>query len=154
MKKSTLAVAAIEQGTVIDHIHAGCAVPIVSILKLAEHKSRMTLGLNLPSARHGLKDIIKIDSHLLTLEEVHKIALFTAGATINLIRDFSVVEKSVAQFPETVKGILRCPNLNCISRNQDICSHFKVKELRQQVSLICYYCERSFLRSEIHEYEL
>ena len=152
--KSTLAVAAIEQGTVIDHIHAGCALPIVNILKLTKHHSRMTLGLNLPSARHGLKDIIKIDSYLLTLEEIHKIALFAAGATINLIRDFGVFEKTMAQFPETVKGILRCPNLNCVSRHQAIASHFKVEEYRQQVSLVCHYCERSFLRSEINEYEL
>jgi aspartate carbamoyltransferase regulatory subunit len=152
--KSTLAVAAIEYGTVIDHIHAGCALPIVSILKLAEQQSRMTLGLNLPSVRHGLKDIIKIDARLLTLEEVHKIALFAAGATINLIRDYGVFEKTLAHFPDTVKGILRCPNLNCVSRTQDICSHFTVEEYRHQVCLVCYYCERSFLRSEINEYEL
>ena len=151
--KSTLAVAAIEQGTVIDHIHAGCALPIVEILKLAQHRARITLGLNLPSSRHGLKDIIKIEARLLTPNEVHKIALFTAGATINLIRDFNVFEKTIAQLPQSVIGILRCPNLNCVSRAADVSSNFKVEEYRTQIQLRCYYCERAFPRSEIHEYE-
>ncbi|MEI6101294.1 MAG: aspartate carbamoyltransferase regulatory subunit, partial [Eubacteriales bacterium] len=89
---------------------------IYKYLNLGSLNCSVAIIKSVKSDRLGRKDIIKIDSHLLTLEEIHKIALFAAGATINLIRDFSVFEKTLAQVPKTVKGILRCPNLNCVSR--------------------------------------
>lgn len=49
METKTLAVAAIKNGTVIDHIAAGQALRIIRFLNLAEHHKQITLGLNLPS---------------------------------------------------------------------------------------------------------
>ncbi len=141
--KSTLAVAAIEKGTVIDHLQAGFALPIVHYLKLTNYRDRMTLGLNLPSKRHGLKDIIKIEGRLLSEQEVNEIAIFSAGATINFIKKFSIIEKRIVPLPESVKGILSCPNHNCISHEAGVKSLFHVREVRNKVELVCHYCERA-----------
>lgn len=150
--KSTLAVAAIEEGTVIDHLQAGFALPIVHFLKLAKYKERMTLGLNLPSKRHGLKDIIKIEGRLLSDKEVNEIAIFSVGATINFIKEFNIIEKRIVQLPEHVKGILSCPNLNCISKEVGVTSLFQIREVRNKIELVCHYCERAFSRSMIETY--
>ena len=41
----TLSVTAIENGVVIDHIPAGQAIRIISLLGLAAHKNQVTIGL-------------------------------------------------------------------------------------------------------------
>ena len=61
MERKTLAVAAIKNGTVIDHITAGHALRIVKFFNLKSHHKPITLGLNLPSGSMEYKDIIKIE---------------------------------------------------------------------------------------------
>lgn len=152
--KPTLAVAAICHGTVIDHIEAGCALPIVNILRLVKHSFQMTLGLNLPSARQEFKDIIKIQNRLLREEEIYAIAIFAAGATINLVNDFTIIEKIIVTLPPEVVGIFQCLNPNCVSIAKDVLSKFYVTEQRGEVQLHCHYCERTFQRSQLHESHL
>ena len=80
---------AIEDGTVIDHIQAGRAMKIISILKLASHKNTVTVGLNFGSDHLGRKDIIKVEDRELTPEEANRVAIFAPKATINIIRNFN-----------------------------------------------------------------
>ena len=149
---TTLAVAAIENGTVIDHIPAGQALSIIRLLKLDQHFNQVTLGLNLPSYRLGRKDLIKIEGRVISHQEIHEIAVFAPHASINLIHDFNVGEKIIATLPDTLIGILRCPNTACVSRDAGIASHFKISAWRDEVKLACHYCEREFNRTEIKEY--
>ena len=55
-----LQVAAIENGTVIDHIPSEKLFSVVSILKLAQMPNNITIGFNLESKKIGKKGIIKI----------------------------------------------------------------------------------------------
>ena len=88
-----LSVSAIENGTVIDHIPAGQGMRIVRLLKLADHKKKVTLGLNLPSKSLGYKDLIKVEGREISVEEANQIALFAPKASINIIRNFQIQKK-------------------------------------------------------------
>lgn len=144
MIKKTLSVAAIGEGTVIDHIPAGYGMRIVRLLRLADHRNMVTLGLNLPSKRLGYKDLIKVEGREVSEEEAQQIAIFAPKATLNIIRDFQLVKKSTLTLPEKVEKILRCPNERCITHFEEMFTRFEVCQLPQAVRLKCAYCEKSF----------
>jgi aspartate carbamoyltransferase regulatory subunit len=152
MSTSTLAVSAIQNGSVIDHIPAGSAVRLLKLLQLKTHPNTVTIGLNLPSKSMGKKDLLKIEGRFLTTNEIHEIAIFAPNATINLIHNFKLKDKFTATLPEAIKGLLVCPNKNCVSVNKDIVSNFEIQTLRQVVQLHCHYCEGVFQKEDIKEY--
>ena len=139
-----LSVAAIEQGTVIDHLPAGQGMRIVRLLKLAEHKEKVTLGLNLPSQTLGYKDLIKVEGREVSEEEANQIALFAPKATINIICDFRIEKKFSVTLPQAVSKILQCPNQRCISNHEYVVTHFLVTRSGHKVMLQCDYCEKVF----------
>ncbi len=98
----TLSVAAIKDGTVIDHIPAGFALIILQLLKLAITKHRISLGLNLSSSSMGLKDLIKIENRALTEKESRDIAVFAPKATINIIKNYQLANKMSAKLPSEI----------------------------------------------------
>ncbi|MGA8165179.1 MAG: aspartate carbamoyltransferase regulatory subunit [Waddliaceae bacterium] len=143
---NALPVAAIQKGTVIDHIKIGAALPIVKFLKLAQHKKPVTLGLNLPSQLLGAKDLIKVVGYELSPQERDCIAIFSPKVTINMIEDFTVVEKFAPKVPETVEGIIQCPNSRCISNHQKHIKSFLTvhHRIKHQIQLQCRFCRQSF----------
>ena len=150
----TLSVSAIKNGTVIDHIPVGQALKIIRLLNVSENKHQVTLGLNLPSKSMGKKDLLKIENRVLNDNEAHEIALFAPAASINIIKNFEIVKKLKAEFPENIHKILICPNENCITHAEKIDSCFQVKQYQQKVRITCKYCERVFDRDQIKDYAL
>lgn len=142
--ENSLSVAAIEQGTVIDHIPAGSGMKIVKLLHLAEHKKKVTLGLNLPSQTMEYKDIIKVEDREVSEKEASQIAVFAPQATINIIRHFKVFKKFKVSMPHTIEKILSCPNERCITHYEPVDTKFRVVCLGEQIELECYFCEKSF----------
>lgn len=138
--EKTLSVAAIESGTVIDHVLVGSGMRIVRLLKLTEGRHRVTLGLNLPSKSLEYKDLIKVEGREISIEEANQIALFAPQATINIIRNFRPHMKFKVSLPQSVKGILRCPNELCVTNHEEMATHFRVRK----GFLSCYYCEKWF----------
>ena len=59
-KKQELQVAALENGTVIDHIPSERLFTVVSLLGLEHMSNNITIGFNLKSKKLGTKGIIKI----------------------------------------------------------------------------------------------
>lgn len=139
-----LSVSAIENGTVIDHIPAGSAMKIVDFLNLSSHKKRVTLGLNLPSATLGYKDIVKVEGRSLSEDEANKIAIMAPGATIAIIENFQVVKKFKVQMPKTIEKIFHCQNARCITNHEPILPLFDVRALSKKVELKCKYCDKNF----------
>jgi aspartate carbamoyltransferase regulatory subunit len=150
----TVSVAPIKDGTVIDHIPAGQALKIIYLLQLAEQRYKVILGLHLSSSSMGHKDIVKIEDRFLTEREAHDIAVFAPNATINIIKNYKVFSKIKAKLPETVKGILVCPNGRCITEQENVETLFMVEEFKQKVRLRCFYCEKIFERDEIKDYRV
>jgi len=139
----TRLVSAINNGVVIDHIVAGQALKIMRLLHVVNNQQRVTLGLNLTSKRLKLKDLIKIENRTLSLEEINQVGVFSPSATINCIKNFAVCEKTRCSLPELIRGVLFCPNPNCISRLTGK-SHFSLEELHKEISFYCIYCEKQF----------
>ncbi len=141
----------IKNGTVIDHISGGNALRVLRILgiKGPELESTASVVMMVPSASMGKKDILKLEDKELKKEEVDKTALISPDATINIIREEQVVSKSKVTLPDTVVGILKCSNPNCITNRENevtkegepVQTEYEVVG-RAPVKLKCNFCER------------
>ena len=145
----TLSVAAIQNGTVIDHITAGQALRIIHMLGLLAKKQCVTVGLNLSSQRLKLKDLIKIENHMLSNNEANEVTIFAPEATINIIKNFEVVEKVVPRLPSHAIGIFLCPNPSCITHVEPVESYFHIQDEGNLVKLRCHFCEKTYDRNRI-----
>jgi aspartate carbamoyltransferase regulatory subunit len=144
-----LKVAALRNGTVIDHIPADKLFKVVSILHLDNCLNQITLANNLESAKIGSKGLIKISERALAEDETNKIALIAPNAKINIIRDFIVVEKRPLILPNEIREIVQCANPVCITNNQPVTTRFHVLKHDDEVMLKCHYCEREVVRDKV-----
>jgi aspartate carbamoyltransferase regulatory subunit len=144
-----LKVAALCNGTVIDHIPSDKLFKVVSILHLDTCLNQITLANNLESSKIGSKGLIKISDRAFAEDETNKIALIAPNAKINIIRDFIVVEKRPLILPEEVREIVQCTNPVCITNNQPVTTRFRVMNHEGQIVLKCHYCEREVKQEEV-----
>ena len=143
-----LKVAALCNGTVIDHIPSDKMFKVVSILHLESSLNQITLANNLESAKIGSKGIIKISDRVFAEDETNKIAMIAPNAKINIIRDFQVVEKRTLNLPDEIREIVQCTNPNCITNNQPVTTRFHVLKHDGEIMLKCHYCEREVKRED------
>ncbi|BBD71964.1 aspartate carbamoyltransferase regulatory subunit [Sulfodiicoccus acidiphilus] len=137
-----LIVRKIREGTVIDHIPRGKALLLLRLMGIkGDEGYRLAVVSNVESKKMGKKDIIKVEGKELKGEEVDLIALVAPTVTINIVRNFEVVEKRKISVPKIVRGLLKCPNTSCVSNNDpEAVSEFSVR--RESPLLIsCSYCE-------------
>lgn len=146
--KEVKMVAALRNGTVIDHIPSDKLFQVVSILHLAELPNQITVGNNLSSKKLGSKGIIKISDKFLTDKDINKIALVAPDAQLNIIRDFEVIEKKKLRIPDRFEDIVRCGNPNCVTNHQPIITLFDVTN-HAPLTIRCHYCERMMTEDEI-----
>jgi len=139
MKK--LEVSAIEEGTVIDQIASKSTFKVANILNIQRIDQVVLVGVNLSSKKLGKKGIIKIGGKILTQEEVNKIALIAPDATVNIIEGSELVRKFKVALPDSIEGIVKCFNPNCVSNHQKIQSRFHVIN-KNPIKIRCHYCER------------
>jgi aspartate carbamoyltransferase regulatory subunit len=146
MTEHELRVSKIENGTVIDHVPGGQALNVLTILGIdADSGETVSVGMNVPSEKLGRKDVVKVEGRELSQDEVDVLSLIAPDATINIVRDFDVVEKHRVEPPERVVGVLACPNANCITNaDEPVATAFEV--LRDGVR--CEYCG-AILREDI-----
>ena len=88
-----LKVSAIKNGTVIDRIPAKNLFKVITILGLDKIENQITFGTNLESKKLGRKAIIKISDKDFQEDELNKIALVAPEAKLNIIKNYTVVEK-------------------------------------------------------------
>jgi aspartate carbamoyltransferase regulatory subunit len=145
-----LRVSKIKDGTVIDHIRGGYALDVIKILGITGKEKRvMTIAVNVPSKRFGLKDIVKIEGRALNSLEVNRIALVAPHASINIIHNYKVEEKLEVKLPKTIEDILKCINPCCISNSDEpIASKFYVKN-DEPLLLKCHYCGFTLEHSDV-----
>lgn len=151
-QNGTLLVSAIKNGTVIDHIKAGTALKILSILRVEKYENLATIGMYLPSKTTGRKDIIKIADWEITPAKTDQIAVFSPNAVINIITNYKVTKKYQVKLAETIPGLIVCPNPKCITNNEAMDSLFHTQKQKNAVSLKCHYCEKIFKQDEITAY--
>ena len=141
MKKEELLVAALREGTVIDHIPSELVFKIVDLLGLQQEKRSVTIGYNLESEKLGRKGIIKVADRFFSDEEISRLSVTAPNVVLSIIRDYEVVEKKAVVIPDELHGIVRCPNPKCISNNEPMSSFFHVIDKEHRI-LKCHYCEK------------
>ena len=138
MNKKERLVAAIEQGTVIDHIPANKTYQVASLLGLFDLKTPVTIGFNYPSQKIGNKGIIKVSDKFFSDDEISRLSVVAPKVILNIIRDYEVVEKKTVVTPDEIRGIVRCNNPKCITNNEPMQTLFHVHD----GLLTCHYCEK------------
>jgi aspartate carbamoyltransferase regulatory subunit len=140
--KKELAVAALRNGTVIDHIPSQVLFQVVRLLGIEQSNSQLTIGNNLPSKQFGSKGIIKVADVEFPEAVLNRIAIIAPSAKINIIRDYEVVEKRTVTLPDTLVGIVRCSNPKCITNNEPMRTRFLVVD-RDPITIRCHYCNHT-----------
>ena len=143
MEQSELIVRRIKEGTVIDHIDEGKGLQVLDALRIdGKDGSLITIALNVPSGKFKKKDIIKVENKFLKDDDTNKLAVIVPNATINIIKNYKLVEKRRVALPNEVDRIFRCSNLECITNSTEhIESIMDVMDKEGRV-LKCRYCSR------------
>lgn len=139
--KQALQVAALENGTVIDHIPSDKLFTVVALLGLQNSDSNITIGNNFESKKLGKKGIIKVADRFFTDEEISRLSLVAPNLKMNIIRDYEVVEKKEVIMPDELRGIVKCANPKCITNNEPMTTVFHVVDKENGI-LKCRYCEK------------
>ena len=131
----------IKNGYVIDHIKAGNAMKIYSLLNFNELDCQVAIITNAKSKKTGRKDIIKIDRDIEI--DLDKLGFIDPNITVNIVKDDSIVEKRKLSLPERIINVAKCQNPRCItSVEKSLDQVFNLTDRENQVYR-CKYCEMS-----------
>ena len=147
MKNKDLLVAALQNGSVIDHIPTDKLFTIVKLLELEKCNEPVTIGNNLESSKMGKKGLIKVSDKFFTDEDLSRLAVVCPNMRLTVIRDYEVVEKKTVEIPNELHGIVKCNNPKCITNNEPMATYFHVAD----GILTCHYCEKE---QDINKVEL
>lgn len=139
--KTERQVAAIKNGTVIDHIPAEKTYQVVNLLQLETLETPVTIGYNYPSNKIGRKGIIKVSDKFFTDEEISRLSVVAQNVVLNIIHDYEVVEKKTVKTPDELRGIVKCNNPKCITNNEPMSTVFHVVNKEKGI-LKCHYCDK------------
>jgi aspartate carbamoyltransferase regulatory subunit len=143
-----LVVSAIENGTVIDHIPSKNVFQVIKILNLENFDNQILFGTNLQSKKYGTKGIIKVRNKFFERDDINRIALVAPKASLIVIKDFKVVDKSTVEIPDNIDDIVKCINPNCVTNVENVGTKFTVIS-KEEVILQCHYCEKNTVKNNI-----
>ena len=139
--KTERQVAAIKNGTVIDHIPAEKTYEVANLLELQKLENPVTIGYNYPSKKIGKKGIIKVSDKLFTDEEISRLSVVAPNVVLNVIKDYEVVEKKTVTTPDELRGIVKCNNPKCITNNEPMQTLFHTVD--KVLGIVrCHYCDK------------
>lgn len=135
--KEHMMVAALENGSVIDHIPTDKLFIVAQLLELEKCKEEVVIANNLKSNVMDRKGLIKISGKFFTESEISKLAVICPNIRLTVIRNFEVAEKREVTLPDTLTNIVKCANPVCITNNEPMKTVFYRKDLQ---TLKCRYC--------------
>ena len=134
-----LMVAAIENGTVIDHIPCNKLFEVITLLGLQDMTSTVMIGYNLVSEKMGHKSLIKIANRYFSDDELNRLAVVAPNVNLSIIKNFDVVEKRQVVMPNPIVGVVKCANPKCITNNEPMLTRFAISEKKKGL-IRCHYC--------------
>ena len=150
MEQSELMVRRIKEGTVIDHIDEGKGIQVLNALRIdGKDGSLITIALNVPSGKSKKKDIIKVENKFLKDDDTNKIAVIAPKATINIIKNYKLIEKRRVSLPNEIDRIFRCSNPDCITNSTEHMESVMDLIDKETMILKCRYCSRILDVNEI-----
>ena len=141
MSKKERLVAAIVNGTVIDHIPAEKTYQVVSVLGLEKLTTPVTIGNYFESKKIGKKGIIKVSDRFFTDAEISQLSVVAPKAVLNIIHDYEVSEKKMVETPDEIRGIVKCNNPVCVTNNEPMETVFNVVDKEHGI-IKCRYCDK------------
>ena len=143
MEIAELMVRRIREGTVIDHIDEGKGLQVLSALGIdGKDGNVITIALNVPSGKFKKKDIIKVENKFLRDDDTNKLAVIAPKATVNIIKDYKLVEKRRVSLPNEIDRIFRCSNPECITNSSEHIESIMDVVDKEGLVLKCRYCGR------------
>ena len=150
MEQSELMVRRIKEGTVIDHIDEGKGIQVLDALRIdGKDGSLITIALNVPSGKSKKKDIIKVENKFLKDDDTNKIAVIAPKATINIIKNYKLIEKRRVALPNEIDRIFRCSNPDCITNSTEHIESIMDLIDKEAMILKCRHCARILDVNEI-----
>lgn len=143
-----LAVAALQNGTVIDHIPSHLVFKVARLLDLENVEGSVTIGYNLDSKKLGKKGILKVAGVTFPAETLNRMALVAPNVNVNEIENYKVVRKYKVTLADDIVDLVKCTNPKCITRNEPMRTRFHVID-KDNVVIKCHYCERVIEKDEI-----
>ena len=140
--KGEMFVRALKNGTVIDHIPSDKLFAVVSLLHLDKLKNRIIIGFNLNSEKIGKKSIIKVSDKYFSSEELNQLSVLAPNVTLNIIKEYEIIEKYKVEMPDELNGIIKCANPKCITNNEPMTTRFKIIDKQKRI-IRCLYCEKN-----------
>ena len=129
----------VNNGIVLDHIHAGKSMEIYRILRLDKFTCSVAVIQNVTSEKYGKKDIIKIDEDIDINLDV--LGYIDPNITVNRVRDGKLSRKEHLELPEMVTDIIKCKNPRCItSVEQEVVHKFRLADREKRIYR-CIYCD-------------
>lgn len=141
-KRKDLIVAALQNGTVIDHIPTNKLFTVVQMLELDKSNDSVTIGNNYSSKRLGKKGLIKVADRFFSDEEISRLAVVCPNIRLCIIQDYEVVEKKEVQLPEQLTDVVKCANPVCITNNEPMKTIFNVTDKKTGI-VKCHYCGKT-----------
>ena len=87
MSKKEMLVAAIENGTVIDHIPAEKTYQVVNLLGLQNLQTPVTIGFNYLSKKLGRKGLIKVSDKFFSDDEISRLSVVSPNVVLSIIKN-------------------------------------------------------------------
>jgi len=88
------------------------------------------------------KDIIKLENKFLEEDDTNKLAVIASSCTINIIKNFQLVEKRLVSLPDQIIRIFRCSNPACITNSKEHLESVMDVVDKDGLVLKCRYCSR------------
>ena len=143
MEETDLIVRRIKNGTVIDHIDEGKGLQVLNALDINAKKGDViTIALNVPSGKLKKKDIIKVENKFLEQDDTNKLAVISPSATVNIIKNYQLVEKRRVSLPNEIERIFRCSNPDCVTNSKEHIESVMDVIDKDGLVLKCRYCNR------------
>lgn len=138
-----LNVGKIEEGFVLDHIHAGKSLKIYHDLKLDQLDCTVAIIKNAKSKKLGKKDILKVECDIDMLD-LDILGFIDHNITVNVIKDGEIVEKKELKLPTEIRNIIKCKNPRCITSIEQELTHIFVLTDPEKEVYRCKYCEEQY----------
>lgn len=130
----------LNEGIVLDHIEAGKAMEIYSLLGLGELDSGVAIIKNAHSNKMGKKDIIKIEGGM-DLVDLDALGYIDCNITVDIIKDGVVAEKKQLTLPKILTNVIKCTNPRCITSVETQLDQVFLLTNEEKHIYRCRYCE-------------
>ena len=104
----------------------------------------------MPSGKLNKKDMIKVEGRFLEDDDTNKLAVIAPASTVNIIKDYKLVEKRRVALPNEIDRIFRCSNPDCISNSTERMDSIMDVIDKEHLVLKCRYCNRILDTNELN----